>query len=67
MRSFVGSKDGVTAIAAPAAQTTISIKQGELHELRVDGALLVFFRVSAVVNPTGSTGFRVLIMGGKRL
>lgn len=62
-RLLVGSPDGVTLASAASAKTP-ALDGASFYELRVDGRL-VFFRVDAVANATGTTGLSILLMPGK--
>jgi len=63
-RKLLGAPNGVTTIAAPAAQTTGALDGTALSEQRVDGRSQVFIRCT---NVTGSpTSFDILVMPGAR-
>lgn len=64
-RMLHGARPGVT-LAALAAEDTGVLDGTKLVELRTHGHSLVYFRVSAVANPTSTTGARILVMPSSR-
>lgn len=64
-RALLGARDGITAAGAPAAEDTGALDGASFVELRVFGARAVFLRIKAVTNAAGTTGWRVLAIGGK--
>lgn len=68
-RLIAGSRDGVTAVASPAALETVTVGTGTapstLQEMRTWGHRWVFPRITAVANTASTTGFAILVKGGQ--
>lgn len=66
-RRLFGARDGITALASPAAEDTGALAaNSDFIELRVHGAPLVFLRVKAVTNAAGTTSMKILVQPGRR-
>lgn len=65
-RILLGAPDGVTAIAAPAAETTGALTGASFVELRVFGHPLVFLRVTAVTSSGSTTNLKILVAPGRK-
>lgn len=65
-RHLLGAPPGVTAVAAPAAETTGALPGtgASYAELRVNGHSKVFLRVTAVANSGATTGYKILARPG---
>lgn len=66
-RRLFGARDGITAVGAPASETTGAIaSNASMVELKVHGHPQVFLRVTAVTNSAGTTAMRILVAPGKK-
>lgn len=66
-RRLFGARDGITALAAVAAEDTGALaSNASMVELKVHGAPLVMLRVKAVTNATSTTALKILVQPGRR-
>jgi hypothetical protein len=68
-RLLAGAREGLTAVASPAALETVLVGTGTapvtFAEIRVFGHRSVFLRISAVANPGSTTGYELLVKPGR--